>query len=159
VPELSSLLVIAVISVFVVTGCADTRQDPCELLTNKEVRVFDEDAVKSVWMPLGKDKTNELCMFVDINDEPVLMLFSWNYGGADPEETVSRGMQEDGRVVHIRGVGEDAVAGFKGQDMKLFAARSSGGMVGFRARGISSEDSDEFGVIKDLANKALLRLH
>jgi hypothetical protein len=98
-------------------------------------------------------------MFVDINDDPILMLFSWNYGGADPEETVSSGMRGDGRVVRIHGVGEGAVAGSKGQEMKLFAARSSGGMVGFRARGISSEDSDEFGVLKDLANKALLRLH
>ena len=98
-------------------------------------------------------------MFVDINDESILMLFSWNYGGVDPEETVSSGMRGDGRVVCIHGVGEGAVAGFKGQELKLFAARSSGGMVGFRARGISSEDSDEFGVIKDLANKALLRLH
>jgi len=110
-------------------------------------------------MPSGKDKSNELCMYVDMDDEPKLMLFSWNSVNIDPEEMVNNGMRGDGRIVRISGVGEKAAAGFKDKELKLFAAQTSRGMVGFRARGINSEESDEFIVVKDMANKALLRLH
>lgn len=153
------ILALGAVSALLVTGCSGTRSDPCALLTNEEVRMFDDGVVKSVWMPLGKDETNELCMYVDINDEPVLMLFAWFSGDVYPEETVKDGMQGEGKIVHIFGVGDEAVAGFKGQELKLFAARTSSGMVGFRAPGIRNEESDSFSVIKDLANTALLRLH
>jgi hypothetical protein len=121
--------------------------------------MLDDEVVKSVWMPLGKDKTNELCMYVDMDDEPRFMLFSWNQENPDPETVVNKGMQGGGRVVHISGVGEQAAAGFRDEELKLFAARTGSGMVGFRARDISSEESDAFVILKELADMALTRLH
>lgn len=57
--KLFSCLSISLILNFFITGAAKAKSDPCKILTNEEVRLLDDKVAKSIWMPLGKDKTNE----------------------------------------------------------------------------------------------------
>jgi hypothetical protein len=143
-----------------VSGCSKTpRTNPCKLLSINEVQALDDTVARTEWYPPGKRDMNELCTYNDGNNERRIMLFFWKDKSLDPLDKIKSAMQGgDTRVVEIEGVGETAAAGFEGDVLKLFAAKSSRGMVGIRVREPVKDGSDRFNTLKNLAGKALSRL-
>lgn len=142
------------------SGCSGPpRVNPCKLLSTKEVQTLDATITRTEWYPPGKRDTNELCTYNDSSNERRVMLFLWNDKSPDPIDKIRSVMPEgDTRVVEIEGVGETAAAGFEGDLLKLFAAKSAKGMVGIRVREPVKDGSERFDTLKDLAGKALSRV-
>lgn len=141
------------------SGCAESRRDPCELLTVFEVESVDSTIEYSVWA--GKDegkKENEVCIYYTANGDPRVMLFVWYDRNADPDLLIDdRDAQGNLETVLLPGVGTRAVAAFSEQELKLLAVRSAEGVVGFRVRKPVTRDSVELLEIAQLAEKALSR--
>jgi len=88
------------------------------------------------------------------------MLFVFDDKSSNPLSVVRSGMKgASDRVIEVAGVGDNAAAGFaSGEELRLFAARSKGGMIGVRVRDPVREDDEKFNDVKALAANALRRL-
>lgn len=114
------------------------------------------------WAPPDRNNDNELCLWRDGKNKNVFMLFYFSSPDADPKDLVKSGMSgSNSRTVVVADVGSGAVAGFGkatggagAEVMGLFAARSETGTIGIRVQGITSEKSEKFRVLKEIASRA-----
>jgi hypothetical protein len=145
-------------------ACSKTpaRANPCDLLPVSEAQALDGTIVKTQWLPQKQGDREELCYYEDANGEPRVMLFVWRHKFADAHSAVRAGMKSAAdRVVDLDGIGEKAAAGFsysEGETLKLFAAETKSGMVGFRVRDPVKESDPKFANLKTAAASALARL-
>jgi hypothetical protein len=158
-----SKILTAAIMIIVVTACSKppARVNPCNLLTVTEAQSVQGSITEARWFPRKKGEANELCMYYDGNGEVHLMLFVFDDKSADPLTTIQSGTKGGAdRFAEVTGVGEKAAAGFGPPNdiLKLFAARSKGGMIGIRVRQPVYEDDENYNGIKMLAITALGRL-
>jgi hypothetical protein len=138
------------------------KTSPCDLLSVADARSIDSSIAGTHWFPAKKGEPNELCVYQDAKGEARLMMFVWRDKTSDPMSETRSGMKSGlDKIVEVRGVGESAAAGFsaaEGQTLKLFAARSKAGMVGFRVRDAVKEEDEKFSRVKAAAAMALERL-
>jgi len=157
-PALAALLLMSA------TACSksSTKANPCDLLQVSEAQSIDASIASTQWLPAKKGEPNELCVYQDAKGDARLMMFVWRDKTIDPTSETRSGMKSGlDKVVEVRGVGDSAAAGFsaaEGQTLKLFAAQSKAGMVGFRVRDAVKEDDEKFARIKAAAGKSLERL-
>jgi len=159
----TSRFLIAAILLVLGAACskAPAKTNPCDLLTVGDAQSIEGAITEAKWFPRKKGEANELCMYFDGKGEAHLMLFVFDDRSADPLATIQTGMKGGAhRYVEVSGVGEKAAAGFGSGDdaLKLFAARSSAGVIGIRVRQPVKEDDEKYNDVKMLAVTALGRL-
>jgi len=160
-----ALIALAFVTLSMLAGCSrvPAKLDPCSLLPVSEAQSLDAAIAKSQWFPANpkKGEVDELCVYMDANGDPRVMLFAWTKR-SDARGTVRAGMKSaSDKVVDVPGVGENAAAGFsfsEGDTLKLFAAESKGRMVGIRPRDPIKESDEKFSRVKALAASALSRM-
>jgi hypothetical protein len=141
--------VLAVSLYSILSGCSESRRDPCELLTALEVKSVDSSVSYSLWAGRdGEKKEDEVCMYYTSEGEPKVMLFVWY----DKDK-----VEENSVVVDLPGVGSKAVAAFSESELKLLVVKSTDGVVGLRVRKPVARDSLELLEIVQLAETALSR--
>lgn len=155
-------ILVAMSLLVAVSGCSKTpaRVNPCNLVSVGEAQLFDSTIAKAQWFPRKPGEANELCVYLDGSGEGRLMLFVFDDKSSNPLSVVRSGMKgASDRVIEVAGVGDNAAAGFaSGEELRLFADRSKGGMIGVRVREPVREDDEKFNDVKALAANALRRL-
>ena len=143
--------------ILVLAGCAESRQDPCRLLTVEDASAVDDTVAVAVWAGRdGERKEDEVCVFHDADGEARLMLFVWYDPATDPETLVSEGADMlGGELVEFPDIGSGAFATFQDKELKLLAVRSPLGVVGLRVRKPVRKNSRELNELARLAEKAL----
>lgn len=156
-------LIIPLLLTFIVlsvAACSDARTDPCKLLSVNDVKEIDDTVTVSLWAGRGGDKKeNEVCMFYNEGGDPRIMLFSWYDKNKSPREIVENGAKGSGEIVDIDIPGKEAVATFSEDELRLFAVKSSNGLVGLRVRKPVENDSADFQKLISLSEKALRNLN
>ena len=70
---------------FVISACTESRRDPCELLTELEVKAVDPTIENSQWAGKeGGKLEDEVCIYSAANGDPKVMLFVWYDKNKDP---------------------------------------------------------------------------
>lgn len=161
----TSLLKILVLIALCASGAGCTSSDPdfCKLLSLREVLELDSDIVSSQMGVRGKAPTR-YCIYSNSNSEEVFLLSIGNPTKNPPYEilkTYLPYMEGDNTVEMVQGIGRAAAALFSDDyetdRFRILIANGDEWSTTIRAKGISDTDSDEFAVLKELANKALSR--
>ena len=142
------------------TGCTRTRAaiDPCALVPVAEAQSLDATIEKVQRMPPDPREKNELCLYFDDAGERRLMVFYWPDRAKDVAAHVRGSLGADGSVVDVPRVGDAAAAGYRGGELRLFAAANARGMIGVRARDAIREGDPAFGALTAMVERALHRL-
>jgi len=146
--------------VLCIPGCADSRRDPCQLLTVQDVQSLDNTVTTSLWAGRdGERKDDEVCAFYTNDGDPRAMLFVWYDKEKDPVELAEMAAAETkGRVVGLANVGLKSAAYYQGDELEFLAARSTQGVIGLRTKESVKRDSAEQDQLVLLAEKVLSRL-
>jgi hypothetical protein len=152
-------ILIVSVSYIAVYGCAESRQDPCELLSAFEVTSIDADVEYSVWAGQEERKReNEVCMYYTTDGDPKVMLFVWYDKSEDPEALVrNQGAEANLEVVRLPEAESEAVAAFSDSQLKLLAVKTTGGVAGIRIRKPVTKGDPELLEIVQMAETALSR--
>ena len=142
------------------TGCSDSRRDPCQFITVQDMKSLDNTVTASLWAGRdGERKDDEVCAFYTDDGDPRTMLFVWYDKEKEPVVLAEMAAAEtNGRVVELSNVGLKAAAYFQGDELEFLAAKSTQGVIGLRTKESVKSDSAEQNQLVLLAEKALSRL-
>jgi len=156
----SQIKLLFVIIITGLSGCSETRMDPCELLSVSDVKEIDDTVSVSLWAGRGgKTKENEVCMFYTDKGDPRFMLFVWYDKNESPVDLVTKGRKgSSSEILNIDIPGKEATASFTDKDVKLLAVKSSNGIIGLRVRKPVKQDSTGFDILLELSDKALSKI-
>lgn len=156
----SSVKILFVIIITSLSGCSETRMDPCELLSVSDVKEIDNKVSVSLWAGRGgKKKDDEVCMFYTDKGDPRVMLFVWYDKNKTPRDLVTKGTKDSSNeILDLDIPGKEVTASFSDENLKLLAVKSSDGIIGLRVRKPVVKDSTEFDTLLDLSDKALSKI-
>jgi len=156
----SRIKLLFVIIITGLSGCSETRIDPCKLLSVSDVKEIDDTVSVSLWAGRGgKKKEDEVCMFYTEKGDPRVMLFVWYDKNKMPKDLVTNGAQGmSDEILDLDIPGKEAAATFSHKDLKLLAVKSPNGIIGLRVRKPVERDSDGFDTLLVLSAKALSKI-
>ena len=155
---------VVILSCSLVSGCTSDALNFCSLLSQDEITEFDANIVSSEMGVRGSEAPTQYCIYKNVHGEEVFLLSIGNPTKNLPYDILrafSGYMEGDNTVEMVIDVGNSAAALFSDDyevdKFRILIANGDDWSVTVRAKGIDSKYSEKFGVLKSLANMALLR--
>ena len=147
-----------------ISACTSNKLDFCSLLSLEEVAEFDASIVSSQMGVRGEKAPTQYCIYKTANNDEVFLLSIGNPTKNLPYDILlnfSHYMEGENSVEMVIDVGNSAAALFSDDyevdRFRILIANSNDWSVTVRAKGVSSKYSENFDVLKTLANRALNR--